>query len=42
MQGVGTSLVLESGSVHFAWHHTVGRRRRLVTGVGRLGIGNLE
>ena len=39
--GVGTFLVWESGSVHFAWRHIVGRRRRLVTGVGHPGIGNL-
>ena len=39
---MGTSPVLESGSVHFAWHHTVDRRSRLVIGVGRLGLGNLE
>ena len=37
----GTCLVWESGSVHFAWRHTVGRRKWLVTGVGHPGIGNL-
>ena len=36
-----TCLVWKSGSVHFAWRHTVGRRKWLVTGVDHLGIGNL-
>ena len=39
---VGIGLLGLSGSVHFAWRHIVGRRRRLVTGVGHPGVGNLE
>ena len=34
-------LIWENGSARLAWRHTVGRRRWLVTGVGRSGTGNL-
>ena len=34
-------VVLENGSVRFAWHRTVGRQRWLVTGVVLLGFGSL-
>ena len=34
-------LIWESGSARFAWRHTVGRRRWLVTGEGHPGTGNL-